>query len=82
MFVDAGGRPCYYEKAPTSQEMKSRLLGKLLKEKERTDSKIKNNLTGRLNKVEDTMREVFRNQQLTYELIADLFGEDCIDEDE
>ena len=40
------------------------------------------NLKGRLNKVEDTMREVFRNQQLTYELIADLFGEDCIDEDE
>jgi len=28
------------------------------------------------------MREVFRNQQLTYELIAALFGEDCIDEDE
>ena len=82
MFVDAGGRPCYYEKAPTSKETKSRLLGKLLKEKERTGSKIKNNLTGRLNKVEDTMREVFRNQQLTYELIADLFGEDCIDEDE
>ena len=82
MFVDAEGRPCYYEKAPTSQATKSRLLGKLLKEKERTSSKIKNNLTGRLNKVEDTMREVFRNQQLTYELIADLFGEDCIDEDE
>ena len=41
-----------------------------------------NNSTGRLNNVEDTMKEVFRNQQLTYELIAALFGEDCIDEDE
>ena len=32
--------------------------------------------------MEDTMKEVFRNQQLTYELIAALFGEDRIDEDE
>ena len=77
MFVDGGLIACYYVKATSLRHVNIQILGKLLKEKNE-----KAHTGGRLKKMEDTMNEVFRIQQLSYELIAALFGEDRIDEDE
>ena len=75
MFVDGVLPQCYYEKATSLHNEIERILDNLSNDRMVCTA-------GRLRNVEVKMTEVFQNQQLTYELIAALFGEERIEDDE